>query len=440
MPYPSDTPSTIENEKTFSNKRSLQHFLRNILAPLYVRDFLFLFSGQMISTLGDTFYAVALPWLMLTGGHTPQELGLVLACYGVPRVGTLLVGGMLSDRIGPRRVMLLSDCMRAVLIGVLTVLVLRGSTGVWQLCAIAVPLGGFTGLFLPAYYAMLPEVLPDEALQAGNALNSSTIQLAIFLGSGLAGIVVGKFNPAIAFAIDVLTFVVSAITLACMQRKRSEHFGQEGQSTQSSPQEGEQETRFPKETTLWQVMRSWRLFQVALLVVIFGNFLFYGMFEVALPTLAHDQFAAGAGGYGLLLAAFGAGSLLGGLIAGGLGHLAHRGMLMLVLIMMLAGWYTFVPFAGGLVGATLLIGCAGLTNGILTVLAFTLLQQQAPRHLLGRLMAVLMVATLGLYPISVALAGIVSTHAGSRILFPISGAMMLGAALFGWIQREVREL
>src|SRR6266567_1095814 len=404
MPYPSDTPSTIENEKTFSNKRSLQHFLRNILAPLYVRDFLFLFSGQMISTLGDTFYAVALPWLMLTGGHTPQELGLVLACYGVPRVGTLLVGGMLSDRIGPRRVMLLSDCMRAVLIGVLT------------------------------------EVLPDEALQAGNALNSSTIQLAIFLGSGLAGIVVGKFNPAIAFAIDVLTFVVSAITLACMQRKRSEQFGQEGQSVQPSPQEGEQETRFPKETTLWQVMRSWRLFQVALLVVIFGNFLFYGMFEVALPTLAHDQFAAGAGGYGLLLAFFVAGSLLGGLIAGGLGRLAHRGMLILVLIMMLAFEYTFVPFAGGLVGATLLIGCAGLTNGILTVLAFTLLQQQAPRHLLGRLMAVLMVATLGLYPISVALAGIVSTHAGPRILFPISGAMMLGAALFGLIQHEVREL
>ena len=220
----------------------------------------------------------------------------MLACYGVPRVGTLLVGGMLSDRIGPRRVMLLSDCMRAVLIGVLTALVLRGSAGVWQLCVIAVPLGGFTGLFLPAYYAMLPEVLPNEALQAGNALNSSTIQLAIFLGSGLAGIVVGKFNAAVAFAIDVLTFVVSAITLACMQRKPSERFGQEGQSTQSSPQEGEQETRFPKETTLWQVMRSWRLFQVALLVVIFGNFLFYGMFEVALPTLAHDQFAAGAGG------------------------------------------------------------------------------------------------------------------------------------------------
>ena len=57
-----------------------------MVAPLASRDFRLLFSGQMISTIGDTFYAVALPWLLLSGGHSPQELGLVLAAYGVPRV------------------------------------------------------------------------------------------------------------------------------------------------------------------------------------------------------------------------------------------------------------------------------------------------------------------------------------------------------------------
>src|SRR5260221_4019810 len=76
----------------------------------------------MISTIGDMFYAVALPWLMLSSGHTPQELGIVLATYGVPRVGTLLLGGLLSDWLRPRRVMLLADIMRALLVGVLAVL------------------------------------------------------------------------------------------------------------------------------------------------------------------------------------------------------------------------------------------------------------------------------------------------------------------------------
>ena len=146
---------------------------------------------------------------------------------------------------------------------------------------------------------------------------------------------------------------------------------------------------------------------------------------MALPTLARNQFLAGASGYGLLLATFGGGSLLGGLVAGGLGKIAHRGILMLSLIMILGILYSLVPFAGGLQGAALLIGSAGFTNGMLTVLAFTIMQLQAPHHLLGRLMGVFLFASMGLYPFSVALAGIVSSHFGPAILFPISAAMML---------------
>ena len=88
----------------------------------------------------------------------------------------------------------------------------------------------------------------------------------------------------------------------------------------------------------------------------------------------------------------------------------------------------------------LFIACAGLTNGLLTVLAFTILQQQAPRHLLGRLMALLLFASLGLYPFSVALAGLITARLGPVVLFPLSGAMMLLAALFGWLQPEVWDL
>ena len=418
-----------------------KQLLGNLLAPLRVRDFRLLFVGQMISTVGDMFYAVALPWLMLSSGHTPQELGIVLATYGVPRVGTLLLGGLLSDWLRPRRVMLLADIMRALLVGVLAVLVFTGRTGVLPLCAVAAPLGAFAGLFLPAYYAILPEILGADALQAGNALNTSSLQLALLIGSGLAGLVVSRLQSGPAFVVDALTFVVSALTLILM---RGEHRSAEAvtaQKEQALAQEASgRESTFAQDITFWRLIRTWRLLQVAFLVIIFGNFLFNGLFEVALPTLARDQFMSGAGGYGLLLAMFGAGSLLGGLIAGSLGKIAHRGLLMLICIMTLGVLYSFVPFAGGLPGAALLIGCAGLTNGMLTVLAFTVMQQQAPPHLLGRLLGIFLFASLGLYPLSVALVGVVSSHVGPVILFPISGAMMLGAAAFGWLQRDIRKL
>jgi predicted MFS family arabinose efflux permease len=417
-----------------------KQLLGNLLAPLRVRDFRLLFVGQMISTIGDMFYAVALPWLMLSSGHTPQELGIVLATYGVPRVGTLLLGGLLSDWLRPRRVMLLADIMRALLVGVLAVLVFTGRTGVLPLCAVAAPLGAFAGLFLPAYYAVLPEILGADALQAGNALNTSSLQLALLIGSGLAGLVVSRLQSGPAFVVDALTFVVSALTLILM---RGEHRSAEAvtaQKEQALAQEAPgREATFAQDITFWRLIRTW-LLQVAFLVIIFGNFLFNGLFEVALPTLARDQFMSGAGGYGLLLAMFGAGSLLGGLIAGSLGKIAHLGLLMLICIMTLGVLYSFVPFAGGLPGAALLIGCAGLTNGMLTVLAFTVMQQQAPPHLLGRLLGIFLFASLGLYPLSVALVGVVSSHVGPVILFPISGAMMLGAAAFGWLQRDIRKL
>ena len=418
-----------------------KQLLGNLLAPLRVHDFRLLFVGQMISTMGDMFYAVALPWLMLSSGHTPQELGIVLATYGVPRVGTLLLGGLLSDWLRPRRVMLLADIMRALLVGVLVVLVFTGRTGVLPLCAVAAPLGAFAGLFLPAYYAVLPEILGADALQAGNALNTSSLQLALLIGSGLAGLVVSRLQSGPAFVVDALTFVVSALTLILM---RGEHRPAEtvtAQQEQALAQEASgRESTFAQDLTFWRLIRTWRLLQVAFLVIIFGNFLFNGLFEVALPTLARDQFMSGAGGYGLLLAMFGAGSLLGGLIAGSLGKIAHRGLLMLTCIMTLGVLYSFVPFAGGLPSAALLIGCAGLTNGMLTVLAFTVMQQQAPPHLLGRLLGIFLFASLGLYPLSVALVGVVSSHVGPVILFPISGAMMLVAAAFGWLQRDIRKL
>ncbi|HXX78538.1 MAG TPA: MFS transporter, partial [Ktedonobacteraceae bacterium] len=109
-------------------------------------------------------------------------------------------------------------------------------------------------------------------------------------------------------------------------------------------------------------------------------------------------------------------------------------------IMILGFIYALIPFVGGFQGAALLLGCAGFTNGMLTVLAFTVIQQQAPHHLLGRLMGIFLFASLGLYPFSVALVGILSSRFGPAIVFPISAIMMIAASIFGWFQKEVRAL
>src|SRR5579884_3932766 len=94
--------------------------------PLKVRNFNLLFGGQTISVIGDALYKVALPWLILNTGGSAQELGVVLAVYGVPRALCMLAGGWLSDRLRPRRLMLLADAVRLLLVALLALIAMGG--------------------------------------------------------------------------------------------------------------------------------------------------------------------------------------------------------------------------------------------------------------------------------------------------------------------------
>jgi MFS family permease len=432
-----------------------------ILAPLRVRDYRLLFGGQLISTVGDAFYAVALPWLVLTQGGNAQELGIILGAYGVPRVGSVLLGGVLSDKLRPRRVMLLADAIRAALVGILAALALAGHPAMWQLIAVAIPLGTFEGLFLPASFAMLPEVLSDQDLQAGNALNTSSVQLASLAGSGAGGIVVGALQSGVALAIDALTFIASAVSLALIRGKPLPRPAAappapqaarvaEGLKTAVEPVPGELAEEAGEETvqhtnasaqatTFWQFVRASQVVQVAFVVSLFANITFGGLLEVALPSLAHGPLAAGATGYGVILAAFSAGALLGGLATGMLGNIPHRAVLALGVALLQAVAVALIPYAG-LAGAIAFMAAMGIFNAITNVIFITIIQQIIPRHLLGRVMGVFMFASFGSYPLSVAIVGFVVARLGPAIIFPISGAVLFLAVLFGLFQRQLREL
>jgi predicted MFS family arabinose efflux permease len=414
------------------------------LAPLRVRNFRLLFSGQMLSTIGDMFYAVALPWLMLSSGRSPQELGIVLAAYGVTRVATVLLGGLLSDRLGPRWVMLLSDVMRAILLGLLVVLVASGQTAVLPLAAVSAPLGAFTGLFLPAYYTILPAVLSEEDLPAGNALNTSSYQFAVLVGSAIAGVVVSSLKPVAALAVDAVSFAISSLSLFALRglhaRRGRKPAQVDAELPESRAQAVGEASRFDASTTFWQLLRQWRLLHVGLVIIVTINLTTWGLFEIALPVLAREQFAAGATGYGLMLAAFGVGAFTGGLAAGSVGRLPRRGPIMLAMILALALFYPLVPITGGLPGALLVLALAGSANGLLNVVFFIVAQQLTPPHLLGRVLSVLLLANVSVYPLSVALAGLVTTRFGPLVLFLATGGLLALASLFGWLEPEMRKL
>jgi MFS family permease len=113
---------------------------------------------------------------------------------------------------------------------------------------------------------------------------------------------------------------------------------------------------------------------------------------------------------------------------------------MLVLILVLGSCYPLVPFVGGLAGAMVMMALAGIANGLLNVLFFTVTQQLAPRHLLGRAMAVLMLANYGVYPLSVAVGGVIATRFGPSVIFVAGGVLIALSSVVGWLEPEMRDL
>jgi predicted MFS family arabinose efflux permease len=266
----------------------------------------------------------------------------------------------------------------------------------------------------------------------------------VLVGSAIAGVVVSNLKPVAALAVDAVSFALSSLSLIALRGLRERRGMQQAQRGAELPESGAQAagetSRFDASTTFWHLLRQWRLLHVGLVIIVTINLTTWGLFEIALPVLAREQFAAGATGYGLLLAAFGVGAFTGGLLAGSVGRLPRRGLIMLAMILALALCYPLVPYVWGLPGALLVLALAGSANGLLNVVFFIVVQQLTPPHLLGRVLSVLLLANVSVYPLSVALAGLVTTRFGPIVLFLTTGGLLALASLFGGLQPEMRKL
>src|SRR5260221_4165975 len=138
--------------------------------PLSVRNFRLLWIGESISLLGDQFYLIALPWLVLQLTGSALVLGTVMALAGIPRALFMLVGGAFVDRFSPRAVMLASNVARLVLVGLLSALVLTNNVQLDMLYGFALAFGLADAFYFPAQTAIVPQLLPEEQLQAGNTV------------------------------------------------------------------------------------------------------------------------------------------------------------------------------------------------------------------------------------------------------------------------------
>ncbi len=173
------------------------------------RDFRYLWLGQVVSQLGDWFDTIALFTLVLKLTGSGKAVGLVLVARFLPSVVLGPLSGVLADRFDRRRIMIASDVARALV--VLGFLFVRSPEHVWLVYVLTVLQLAFSAFFEPARSAALPSIVAERDLVAANAISSVTWSAMLTLGAAVGGPVTDWFGTDVAFLIDSLTYLLSAV-------------------------------------------------------------------------------------------------------------------------------------------------------------------------------------------------------------------------------------
>lgn len=402
-----------------------------------LRDFRLLFAGASTSLLGDQFTLIATPWLVLQLTNDPLVLGIVLALEGIPRAVFMLFGGAITDHLSPRLVMLIANITRFFLTGILALLVFGGIAQLWMIYTFALAFGIVAGFAIPAENSIVPMLVDEQDLQAGNSIMMGITQLAGFIGPTIAGILIGRFSSSymgvgLAFAVDAFTFVVSAITLQLIR------IGKPKKST------GEillKESVWASIQTGIKYLWSDKPLRLMFLVLMAVNFLLIGPLMVGIPVLANQRLPEGAAAFGLLMSAFAGGNLIGYLMAGSLPRPDGSRMRWIMILLIAAfgiviGSLGFIPFTWIDFGLLLLLG---LGNGYIAIILITWMQTRTPQEMLGRMMSLLMLSSTGLVPISQAISGVLSKW-NLTLLFVIPGVLVLFVTFWMAFHPDLKDL
>ncbi|REH46859.1 putative MFS family arabinose efflux permease [Kutzneria buriramensis] len=411
-----------------------------LLAPLRERRFALYLIGQMLSQVGDGIYLVTLPFVMLNQGGGPANLGVVLACYGAARLAFFPVGGTLVDRLGARPVMLAADALRALVVLGFVVLAAEGRIPLWAMIAVAVPFGILGGIFMPASFAVLPQIVRPESLAPGNSLIQIMQSTSRIVGPGLGGALVGSLNSGVGLLIDAFTFLVSSLTLMAIRPSRPAVETADETAARHADggvQDGDQ-------------LRTWRsvlryaasspLVRMNLLTTLVFNLAAVGLIDVALPSFAQGPLGRGALGFGVMMTGLGAGSVIGALLGPALLRLRRRGLIALCLGIAEGLALMGIPVGSSLVVATAALFTAASLQAVVNVFYMTMLQKSVPARALGRVMSLLVTCAGLAYPASALLTGSVLGTVDPEVVIIVAGLGVSAAFSVGFLSRPYRNL
>ena len=396
------------------------------LRALRQRQLAILWLSQVLSAIGDNFYAIAIVWIAVNVAGSGA--GLVVAAQSVAGLVFGLLGGVYADRWNRRTTMIIVDLVRAAAVATLPVLSMLGWLQLWHMAAAGVVIGGLGALFDPALQASLPALAGDtRTLQAANGLMDMTRRLARAIAPSLVGLVAAFLPISQFFSLDAISFVISAIAIGSLSRRFRWQPSRDVASTRvvsGIVHEIGESARlvYAHKPLTWALAGSG-----------ISNLAWSTAFIVGVPLLAQQVLSGSIGAFGLIVGAYGATNVIGNLIIGSLTIRRRVAMLFAGRLVMGCG-FLILASAHSVRVAVLGSGIAAFGGPMGDLVQLTMIQTDFPLDQIGKVYSFR--ATIGMVGGSIGLLLAVPIFAHVSVPLVIGGCavLMLAVGIAGFVR------
>ncbi len=388
----------------------------SIFRALRHPKFALLLSGQTLSRVGDFVFQLALAWWVLEKTGSAFAMGTVMVFSMLPTVIFILLGGVIVDRFHRARLLFHSDVGRGIIMAIITWLAVLNRLEIWMIYALTLAFSFADAFFQPAFFAIVPELVPADDLPSANSLSSLSVQFGRIVGPAVGGWLVASGGTAFAFGINAASFFISGLLLLPML------------SAGSSISQTDQTALHPLAILDdvkqgWSVVAAHPILWLSIATFSLTNILLVGPFTIAFPFLVKDFMQSDERMLGFLLSIFPIGFAISSLMLGSLKRLRWRGP---VLYLGAAAAGACLALFGlpvpvwALVIAALINGAA-LDAGSLSWTS--ILQEVVPAEKLGRVSSIDTLGSIVLTPLGFALTALAVDRLGPAATFLLGGGL-----------------
>lgn len=382
------------------------------VAPLRIRRFRALWGASIFSNVGTFLQSSAAAWLMLELTHSATWVGLISASTTLPFLALALVAGAVADMVDRTRVLLISQTVMGLAAAGMAVITLLGEETPGRLLVLGLVIGVAAAFNLPAWQALVPDLVPREMVASAVALNSVSFNVARAVGPALGGLLVATIGAEAGFGLNALSYVAIIFVLAAMRRRP------EGQPLEESA---------PLATAIALGLRFARYTPPFRRVLLYGAL--FGLTSAVIPTVLPsltDSLGGGSLAYGLLLGTMGLGAIGGAFSR----HRVVERLGRTALAVSITGYSLAgvgIALTNDLFWTAPLMVMAGTCLVWTTTTLNSTAQLLSPRWVRGRTMSLWSLAFAGVVPIGAVLSGALADGIGSAtsyLLISLAGVVL----------------